>query len=128
MKTLIWLMAWIIATSIMAGVCLGKPKHLKASWYDEVSLKREGTWKTSGGLMANGRQFSSDKFTCASRDYPLGTKVKVTRPDTKASVVVLVTDRTAKRFKGKRIDLTPRAFSELAPCSEGLIDVIVERS
>ena len=128
MKTLIWLIVWCTVTLVMAGVCLGQPKHRVASWYDEVSLKKEGTWKTSGGKMANGRQFSSRDFTCASRDCPLGTTLRVTRSDTKASVVVLVTDRTAKRYAGKRIDLTSSAFSKLAPCSEGLIDVIVERS
>jgi len=122
MKTLI-----IMATIIIALSGVSEAKVLTASWYDEVSLKTEGTWAWSKGVMANGRQFSSDRYTAASCDYPLGTTLRVTRPDTKASVVVLVTDRTAKRFTGKRIDLTSRAFSELGSCKEGLIDVQVQK-
>ena len=109
----------------MAGVCLGQPKHRVASWYDEVSLKKEGTWKTSGGKMANGRQFSSNEFTCASRDYPLGTTLRVTRAGEKAFVVIVVTDRTNRRFKGKRIDLSKAAFMQLADIKQGLIPVLV---
>ena len=99
---------------------------LLASWYSVQSLKEEGTYSYSKGIMANGRQFSDNGLTAACNSYPLGTKVKVTRTDTKASVVVLVTDRTAKRFTGKRIDLSAGAFAKLAPLSKGLIKVIVE--
>ena len=79
--------------------------------------------------MANGRQFSNDKLTCASWDYPLGTKVKVTSADNKAGVVLLVSDRPAKRFKGKRIDLSRGAMLALGgqqALDKGLIKVNVE--
>lgn len=73
--------------------------------------------------------FRDEGLTCASWDYPLGTKIKVTRTTTKASVVVLVTDRTAKRFKGKRVDLSKSAFSTLTNgnLDQGLCKVEVEK-
>lgn len=100
---------------------------LTASYYSVASLKAEGTWNYSKGVMANGRQFSDMGLSCASWDYPLGTKVKVVRPDTKASVVVLVTDRTARRFKGKRIDLSIEAMRRLDGIEQGLIKVEVTK-
>jgi rare lipoprotein A (peptidoglycan hydrolase) len=101
---------------------------LQASWYSSESLIKEGTRKIGERqVMANGQLFSDTGLTAASCDWRLGQKVKVTRTDTKASVVVLVTDRTAKRFKGKRIDLSKRAFEILSngKLERGLLPVIV---
>jgi len=112
--------------SFGASLSGGGSQLLLASYYSVQSLKDEGTYAYSKGIMANGRQFSDNGLTAACNSYPLGTKVKVTRTDNKASVVVLVTDRTAKRFTGKRIDLSAGAFAKLAPLSKGLIKVIVE--
>ena len=105
---------------------LAQAQDLTASYYSVESLKREGTWSYSKGAMANGRQFSDNNLTAASWDWPLGTKVRVTRKDTKASVVVLVTDRTARRFKGKRIDLSYTAMYRLDGIHRGLVPVSVE--
>lgn len=100
---------------------------LIASWYSIQSLKDEGTYKYSKGVMANGRQFSDVKLTCASRKFPLGSKVKITNTTTNAAVVVLVTDRISKRFKNKRIDLSKKAFSVIAPLKKGVVRVKVKR-
>jgi rare lipoprotein A (peptidoglycan hydrolase) len=119
------LIVLLMVMAIMLMGC-GEAKAMDASWYSVSSLHKDGQWKITKGVMANGRQFSDSGFTAASRDWPLGTKVKVTRTDNKASVVVLVADRTAKRFKGTRIDLSPIAFSRLAPLEQGIVAVRVE--
>lgn len=119
------MMKIIIFTLLISSQAFAQ--SLTASWYSVQSLKEEGTYKYSKGIMANGRKFSDFQFTCASRDWPLGTTLKVTRADTKTSVVVLVTDRINKRFKGKRIDLSLSAFSRLASLSKGLVKVEVEK-
>ena len=96
-----------------------------ASWYSEYALKRDGQWDLTKGVTASGQLFSDSKLTAASCKY-FGKTVKITRTDTKASVVVLVNDKTAKRFAETRIDLSPVAFSRLAYLEQGIIPVTVE--
>jgi len=98
--------------------------QLKASWYSVESLKKEGTFKYSKGVMANGKQFRDMALTCASCDYKLGTWLLI-RSGNK-SVKVQVTDRTNSRFKGKRIDLSKMAFLRLSKLEAGVIPVKVE--
>jgi rare lipoprotein A len=98
---------------------------MQASWYSVQSLKNEGTYKYSKGVMANGTLFVDDNLTCATRLYPLGTILRITNLDTKRSVEVKVTDRIGKRFTYKRIDLSKGAFSKIADCKSGIISCIV---
>jgi rare lipoprotein A (peptidoglycan hydrolase) len=102
-------------------------QDLTASWYSIQSLKNEGTYKQSKGIMANGEQFKDEGHTAASWDYPLNSYVRVTDKATGKSIIVKITDRTARRFKGKRIDLSSGAFQRLASLQEGLIEVKVEQ-
>jgi len=105
-------------------------QELIASYYSTSSLIKEGTWKNGERMMANGRQFSDYGLTAACNSFPLGTKVRVTNPVTKAYVCVSITDRTAKMFKGKRIDLSKRAMFVLGgqwAIDKGLIKVDVEK-
>jgi rare lipoprotein A len=78
--------------------------------------------------MANGKPYNPDAFTCASWNYPLGTKLRISREN--HSVTVEVTDRGGKnrwyQF-GKTIDLTPTAFSKLASPKLGSIPIHVHR-
>ena len=99
---------------------------LLASWYSSDSLIKEGTRKPDERqVMANGEQFKDNGLTAASWDYPLNSMVKVTNLDNGRSVVVKITDRTARRFKGKRIDLSAGAFQRLSGLEKGLIKVEV---
>ena len=99
---------------------------LKASWYSVESLKKEGTWKYSKGVMANGHQFSDAEFTCATRLFPMGTILKVYRTTTGKFVLVKVTDRIGKRFAKTRIDLSKGAFSKIADLKQGVVPCKVE--
>ena len=78
-----------------------------------------------GKLAANGRAFSPKAMTCATWLFPLGTRLRVTDASNGLSVVVLVTDRTARRWR-KRIDLSPAAFSRICGLEAGLDDVKCE--
>ncbi len=100
--------------------------YLRASYYSNESLKKEGTWKKSKGIMANGQKYDEKAYTCATRLFPLGAKVKVTCLRTGKSVIVRVADRIGKRFTQTRIDLTPAAFNVIGELKQGLISVKVE--
>ena len=102
------LIGWMVWMTSM------KPHNLVASWYD-----------APGGTMANGKIFDGEAYTCATRDWPLGTKLLITSG--RRVIRVTVTDRINKRFAGKRIDLTPAAFEKLAPLDQGLVNVKVAR-
>jgi rare lipoprotein A len=121
MKTIL-----VILLLLAYNTASAEPVQLKASWYSNESLKKEGTWKTSRGVMANGKYFDENKFTCATRLYQLGTILRITNINTGAGVTVEVTDRVGKRFGATRIDLSKRAFSEIADLKQGLVPIKVE--
>jgi rare lipoprotein A len=87
-----------------------------ASWY--------GEWHR-GRPMANGQPFDPDKFICASRRYPMGTRLLVRSGYW--SVVVVVTDYGPARWTKRDIDLSRAAFRRLAGLEIGLLDVSIQR-
>ena len=109
---LIWVGVLCLLIFALCGGCK-KAYALDASWYSVEALKRDGQWDVTKGRMANGEPFSDTQYIGASRDYPLGTVVRVTA-ESGSSTVVVIKDRINKRFKGKRLDLSPRAFKEIA--------------
>lgn len=101
--------------------------QLKASWYSEASLIKEGTRKIGERMvMANGEQFDETKLTCATRLYPFGTLLQITNQENGKSIIVKVTDRIGKRFATTRIDLSKMAFSKLDKLEKGIIPITVE--
>jgi peptidoglycan lytic transglycosylase len=74
------------------------------------------------GLTASGERYDPDKFTCAHRTLPFGTRVRVTDTRTHRSVVVIVNDRGPFN-KGRVIDLSLAAAKELHMLGRGLIRV-----
>ncbi len=99
---------------------------LKASWYSVQSLKKEGAYKYSKGVMANGEIFKENDFTCATRLYKLGSVLNITNLANGKTVQVRVSDKIGKRFATKRIDLSKGAFSQIANLKQGIISVKVE--
>lgn len=87
-----------------------------ASWYGEPHR---------GKLQANGKPFNPDALTCASWDYPLGTRLKVSLGS--RSVIVTVTDRGPAKRLNRAIDLSRAAFARLADPDAGLIQVTIEK-
>lgn len=79
-------------------------KNAHASYYHH---------KFDGRRTASGSKFNNDKYTAAHRKLAFGTKVKVTNEGNGKSVIVTITDR-GPFTKGREIDLTRRAFMEIA--------------
>ncbi len=101
-------------------------KELTASWYSIQSLKQEGTYKYTKGVMANGEKFDDNLMCCANRLWPLGSMLRVTNLESGKSVIVKTTDRIGKRFANTRIDLSKRAFAQIANLEQGIVKVKVE--
>ena len=74
-----------------------------------------------GQLMANGKIFNQNNLTAASSIFPLGTKLIV--KNGKKSVKVTVTDRC-----NCELDLSKKAFKQLASLENGIIKVKIEKA
>lgn len=79
-------------------------KNAHASYYHD---------KFNGRKTASGKKFDNNKYTAAHRKFPFGTKLKVTNEINGKSVIVEVIDR-GPFTKGREIDLTRKAFMEIA--------------
>ena len=99
---------------LLTGALL-QPTTMNASWYGQ---------KHQGRRTANGERFDKRAFTCAHKTLPFGTKLRVEWK--KRSVVVRVNDR-GPYIKGRDLDLSQAAASELGMEKQGLARVRVER-
>lgn len=79
-------------------------KNAHASYYHN---------KFNNRRTASGTKFDNEKYTAAHRKLAFGTKVKVTNEANGKSVIVTITDR-GPFTKGREIDLTRRAFMDIA--------------
>jgi rare lipoprotein A (peptidoglycan hydrolase) len=127
LKAVALMLVWLFILLCLTVRANAETVSLKASWYSDASLKQEGTWKTSKGIMANGKQFDETKLTCATRLYPLGARLRVLNVRNGKTVIVTCTDRIGKRFAKTRIDLSKAAFEKIAMLKEGLISVEVSQ-
>ena len=97
-----------------------------SSFYTIESAQKSGDL----GIMANGKKMINNDLTCASWDYPFNTVLKITNLKNGKAVFVTVTDRgPAKRLynKGRKIDLSIGAFSQIADIKEGIIKIKIEK-
>ena len=79
-------------------------KNVHASYYSD---------KLKGRKTASGQVFNNFKYTAAHKTLKFGTKVKVTNIVNDKSVIVTINDR-GPFTKGREIDLTKKAFMEIA--------------
>lgn len=117
--TLILLCAFFGASLLTGALAAwtGDRAHTKASWYGE---------EYRGRLMANGRPFDPDRLTCASWDWPLGTRLLVRHAG--RTVCVEITDRGPSQrlhAQGRALDLSRAAFARLADPRLGVIPVAI---
>ena len=93
-----------------------------ASWYSE----------SDPGIKpytASGELFSDEGLTAATWNVPLGSCVRVTNLKTLSYVFVRINDRGPSRnlfMGGRLVDLSKRAFQEIANLNDGVIPVQVE--
>jgi len=81
-----------------------------ASWYDY-------------GL-ENNVDYSKKNMTCASRDFPKGTRLRVTNLRNGKSVVCRVNDYV--EHEARVIDLSSLAFKKISELKEGITPVIIK--
>jgi rare lipoprotein A len=74
---------------------------------------------------ASGELYKQELKTGAHKVLPFGSLVKVTNVDTGKTVIVKINDR-GPYVKGRIIDLSKSAFSEISSISNGVIDVQIE--
>lgn len=79
----------------------------------------------NGSETAYGEIYDRNKLTAAHKMHPLGTRLRVTRLDTKKSVIVRVNDR-GPYLKGRIVELSYAAAKQLGMLNDGNLEVKVE--
>jgi len=93
--------------------------------YDTIGKASFYAKEFNGRKTASGEIFYNNKYTCAHPTLPFGTKLKVTNLSNKKWCVVTVNDR-GPYAKGRIIDLTRKAASDLDYINHGTANVLVE--
>ncbi|AXV64804.1 MULTISPECIES: septal ring lytic transglycosylase RlpA family protein [Pseudoalteromonas] len=113
----------VLATLLMSGcssapsVPKGAIEKGKASYYAD---------KYHGRTTASGEAFNQQALSAAHKTLKFGKRVKVTNLANNKSVIVTINDR-GPFIRGRIIDLSKQAFSEIASLKHGVIDVTVEQ-
>ncbi len=118
------LLFWFMVGLFICDLC--HAEETQASWYSVKSVLHEG----NSGVMSNGQKYDEKKNVCASWDYPLGSRLKVTSLENGKVTEVEVCDRgPARRLyrQGRKLDLSRAAFSKIASLEKGVIKVTVEK-
>ncbi|MGF1466046.1 MAG: septal ring lytic transglycosylase RlpA family protein [Sandaracinaceae bacterium] len=89
----------------------------RASYYSDA---------LAGRSTASGEPYDPRALTAASRDLPFGTRVRVTRTDTGASVVVRINDRGPFRDHRRILDLSRAAAEALDMIRAGVVPIEAE--
>jgi rare lipoprotein A len=95
---------------------VGKVQHGTASYYGKGF---------AGRRTASGERFDPNGMTAAHKTLPFGTRVRVTRLNSGASVIVTVNDRCGCTH-GRLIDLSEGAARKLDMISIGVVRVRLE--
>ena len=78
-----------------------------------------------GRTTYSGEKFDENEFTAAHKTLPMNTWVKVINLENNHYVYVRINDRLPKLSKAT-LDLSKKAFSELAPLEQGRIKIQIE--
>jgi rare lipoprotein A len=106
-----------------AGHASGGPAAGPAN-HKETGIASFYAGKFQNRTTASGECFSNNSLTAAHRTLPFGTEVIVENIDTGKSVKVRINDR-GPFVKGRIIDLTRAAFSQIADLDSGVVKVEV---
>jgi rare lipoprotein A len=99
-----------------ASTSKSKVMRGRASWYGR---------EHQGKRTSSGTRFDRNKYTCAHKTLPFGTKLRVTNPDNGKAVVVEVTDRGPYRHQ-RILDLSEVAARPLDIVRHGSLGVVAE--
>ncbi len=87
-----------------------------ASWYGE---------ECDGYQTASGEVFDMNGLSAAHRDYPLGTKIKVTNLKNNRSIILRINDR-GPSIQGRLLDVSMAAAFHLGFLGSGLARVRID--
>lgn len=107
----------ISGCSSVPSVSKGAIEKGKASYYAD---------KYHGRTTASGEVFNQQALSAAHQTLGFGSRVKVTNIANNKSVIVTINDR-GPFIRGRIIDLSKKAFSQIASVKQGVIDVTVEQ-
>lgn len=91
-------------------------RFITASWYGS---------EFHGRPTASGEIFDMHAMTAAHREFPFGTRLRITNPDNNKSVVVTVNDR-GPFVDGRDIDLSYGAAERIGLVRKGVSNVFME--
>jgi rare lipoprotein A len=94
----------------------GATERGEASYYADKFVGRQ---------TASGETYTHDALTAAHRTLPFGTRVRVRRLDTGATVVVRINDRGPFK-RGRIIDLSKEAARRIGLLRAGIAEVEIE--
>ncbi len=122
-KKLIWqLIAFCFLFTLISCASAPKVEHkprkkyMTASWYGQ---------KFHGRQTASGERYDMYGMTAAHKTLVFGTKLRVTNPDTRLSVTVVVNDR-GPFIRGRDLDLSYGAAKAIGLAGKGVGRVKVE--
>jgi rare lipoprotein A len=107
---------------VLIGVAFAATSQAGASEPNQIAGLATYYSKDYHGKTASGATYDSNKFTCAHRTLPFGTRLRVTDATTKRSVLVTVNDR-GPYGKGRVLDLSLAAAKALQIIDRGLAQV-----
>jgi rare lipoprotein A len=111
---------WLATGLMLAGGAVSAEAAAQApKRFSGIAAFYDANYK---GRTASGERYDPNKFTAAHRTLPFGTRLRVTDPKTRRSVVVVVNDR-GPFTKGRVIDLSLAAAKALRMTGRGLIKV-----
>jgi len=111
---------WVFALFLhgCAGHTSDKP-HSELNGYIETGVASYYAKKFQHRKTANGERFDNNSLTAAHKSLPFGTEVIVKNINNGKSVKVRINDR-GPFVKGRIIDLTRNAFSQIANLEKGI--------
>ena len=105
--------------------CAGQKRYkpdLEPTTYKETGIASYYARKYQNRKTANGESLNNSSMTAAHKTLPFGTKVIVRNLYDGKSVQVRINDR-GPFVKGRIIDLTRAAFSQISSLDQGLVKV-----
>lgn len=115
-KTLLPLFAALCCLLAPSALTAQNTQRGKATYYSK---------RATGARTSSGERLHHDSLTCAHRNYPFGTMLKVTNLGNGKTVTVRVTDR-GPFTRGRIIDLSYAAAKEIGLIAQGVAMVEVE--
>ncbi len=119
---------WSVLFIICMTVCCAPKKPPIVEYFPEGAQKGVASWygpDFHGRPTASGEIYNMYDYTCAHREYPFGTKLKVTNLQNGKNVVCTVNDR-GPFVSGRDLDLSYASAKKIELIGSGTAEVLME--